>query len=591
MPRTDSKATVNNFIGGLVSDYHELNTPPNTTVDELNCDLDRKGSRKRRLGLDFEDGFQGSTGSVSEGDWFGTYTKAFEWDAVAEDGNLNYIVIQGGSFLSFFDQNFDTLSQGEKSFTVNLNDFKAPAYADTASFPVQVASGKGALFVVGEAINPFYIQYDPATDTITTTQLNLKIRDLQLQDHTMGLTDQLLTLTPAQKYDLYNQGWGAHSNCQQASNTILHDKIVLDFYRGFANKYPQKAKSWWLGKIVTVNFGVEAFNANSYDTVYCGTTLAPLGTFILDAFNLDRSAVSGIPGLPVVTETSRPTAVAFGSGRVFYGFKNKVMFSQLIVDDFTVAEQCYQQADPTSEKISDLVATDGGVLQIIDSSNIFKMVAWENSIFIFSGNGLWALGGSNIGAGFSATDFSVYKVTSASALSSRSVIDYEGAPVYWSKLGIYIIVSDPAKQGYSVENILEEKLQLFYNAIPPLSKLRASGAYDETKKVLSWVYNSTGETIGGNPFVADRILNYDTIAKAFYPYSISETNDGNSPYVTDVFNVSDIVAESTPENVTDNNLVPVFDNAAENVQVEILTPGNAANTTTSLKFLTFYKAT
>jgi len=588
LPRTASRATVNNFVGGLVSDYHELNNPPNTTVDEDNCDLDRKGSRRRRLGIDFESGYQPSSNRFQNSLWATMYTKTFEWNSVAEDGSRNFLVVQAGSLLSFYDLNFDTLSTGELPFTVNLDDFRAPAYYTTAPYSVQVASGKGALFVVGEAINPFYIQYDPASNTISTSVLILKIRDFEQQDKTLSVTTEPSALTAQQKYDLYNQGWWAKTDCENGTSDIWRNYPVLDFYKHKNGVYPQKAKTWWLGKRPSPKFSDMVFNADAYRTTYTGTSIAPLGTFILEAFNQDRSGVSGVPGLSVVVENSRPTAVAFGSGRVFYGFKNKIYFSQVIVDDFGVAAFCYQEADPTSEKVSDLVATDGGVLQIIDSSAIMALRSYENSIFSFSSVGVWAIGGAAIGTGFSATDFSIYKVSEAGSLSSRSIISVEGTPVWWSKLGIYALTSDPAKQGYSVRNLLEKKMQFYYNDIPPLNKVRATGAYDKTKKVITWLYNSTSSDIGGSPWVGNRLLNYDTILEAFYPYTIQLAEVAFPPLVTDVFNVNDIVATEVEDTVISEDGFTVFDESDVAVTVLSQSNSNAGNTTSSLKFLTFY---
>jgi hypothetical protein len=591
LARTENKVTVNNFVGGLVSDCTELNNPPNTTIDEDNCDLDRKGSRKRRLGIDFEEDYQASDLSVTPDDWPDIYVKTWEWRFVAEDGNRNFLVAQSGNTLSFYDLNSVTISAGELPFSVNLDDFRTAAYYSTAQYGVQVASGKGALFVVGEAIEPFYIQYDPDTNTISTTEINIQQRDLALQDTTLSYTDQPTTLTATQKYDLYNQGWNARANCLvPGHHYYLGNTQVLDFYRSHEGKYPPKSKSWWIGNVPNIDDGVNEFSIPQYNTAWAGNTLAPLGTFILDAFNQDRSTASGIPGIPVVTETSRPTAVAFGAGRVFYGFKNKIFFSQLIRDDFTVVGKCYQVADPTAEKINDLVATDGGVITINEAGAVFSARTFENSIFFFFSNGCWGLGGSTVGSGFSATDFSVYKVTETAALSPRSILDVLGTPVWWAKDGIYILQGDPAKQGYTATNILLDKLQLFYNAIPPLSKLYATGAYDRLKKTITWIYNSNDAPIGGNKFVCDKVLNYDTLLKAFYPYTLSDLEEGETPHVVDVFSTLDVIATSTEDTVIDEALHTVTDEADDVVTVLRTTLGNTTNTTSLIKFYTFYKA-
>lgn len=592
MARTENKVVVNNFIGGLVSDCTELNNPPNTTIAEDNCDLDRKGSRKRRLGIDFEDGYEASIESWTQDTWPDMYVKTFVWRSVAEDGTLNFLVAQGGNTLMFYDMSSETISAGELPFTVNLDDFRTPGYYSTGQYGVQVAAGKGALFVVGEAIEPFYIQYDKAANTISTQELVLKIRDLELQDHAMGLTDQFASLTAEQKYDLFNQGWSVLTTLEYFNGDApLYKLSPFSVYRSVAGKYPSKAKSWWLGRIIDINNGQNVFIPSAWDGAYVGSTQAPLGTYILEAFNKDRSGVSGVAGLSIQKEVSRPTAVAFAAGRVFFGFKNKIYFSQLIQDDFTVAGNCYQVADPTAEKINDLVATDGGVIQIIDAGQIFAFIPFENSLFCFCSNGVWALGGSSIGQGFSAVDFSVYKVTETAALSPRSVISVLGTPVWWSKDGIYTLIGDPAKQGYSSQNILQDKIQLFYNAIPPLSKLYATGTYDQLKKTITWIYNSQDAPIGNNKFVCDKVLNFDTLLKAFYPYTLSSLETGNTPHVVDVFSALDITATSTEDPVVDELGHTVVDEADDIVTVNVTVLGNSSNTTSLLKFYTFYLST
>lgn len=570
----------------MISDCTELNNPPNTTIDEDNCDLDRKGSRKRRLGIDFEEGYQPSAESWSPDQWTDLYLKTFVWRSVAENGALNFLVAQAGHILMFYDMNSATISAGELPFTVDLDNFRTPAYYSTEQYGVQMDAGKGALFVVGEAIEPFYVQYDPDTNTISTTEIVLKVRDLTRQDYTLGLTDQPTTLTPAQKYDLYNQGWGVSAIVTSHGGDTVKP-VLQDYFDDGEGKYPPLSKSWWVGKISDLNDGGKtAFNPGEYDTAYVGNTLAPLGTYILEAFNKDRSEASGIAGLPIEQETSRPTAVAFGAGRVFYGFKNKVYYSQVILDDFTVAGNCYQSNDPTAEKLNDLLATDGGIVQIIDAGTIFKFQTFENSIFTFCSNGVWGIGGSTVGSGFSATDFSIYKVTETAALSPRSVISVLGTPLWWAKDGIYTLVGDPAKQGYSATNILEGKIQLYYNAIPPLSKLYATGCYDHLKKVITWIYNSETTVIGGNRYVCDKVLNYDTLLKAFYPYTLSSLENG--PVVVDCFSALDVLASSTDENVVDELGNVVIDEALANVTVDTTVFGNSTNTTSLLKFYTFY---
>jgi len=46
------------FNKGLITERGELTFPEGASVDELNMSLERDGSRRRRLGLEYESGFQ-----------------------------------------------------------------------------------------------------------------------------------------------------------------------------------------------------------------------------------------------------------------------------------------------------------------------------------------------------------------------------------------------------------------------------------------------------------------------------------------------------------------------------------------------------
>jgi len=96
----DTKLQINKFTGCLVTDHHALDSVPNTTVDEDNVDLDRRGFRKRRKGLMVVGG--AVVGSITN---FSTdYIKTYDWNNINNNGNSNFLVIQLGRDLSFVDK-------------------------------------------------------------------------------------------------------------------------------------------------------------------------------------------------------------------------------------------------------------------------------------------------------------------------------------------------------------------------------------------------------------------------------------------------------------------------------------------------------
>ena len=54
MPQSLNQKTVNNFVKGLITEAAELTFPEGASVNELNCDLRRDGSRRRRESLTLE---------------------------------------------------------------------------------------------------------------------------------------------------------------------------------------------------------------------------------------------------------------------------------------------------------------------------------------------------------------------------------------------------------------------------------------------------------------------------------------------------------------------------------------------------------
>src|SRR5690606_24686859 len=125
---------------------------------------------------------------------------------------------------------------------------------------------------------------------------------------------------------------------------------------------------------------LEVFDPGMRHQMTFGNSLAPKGHFLLKAFHQDRSSVSSVSNLAIQSAGgNRPTAVAFYAGRVFYsgpftsGYNTKIYFTQILERPEQV-NRCYQELDPTSEDIRDLLASDGGVIVIPEVTQVIHMV-------------------------------------------------------------------------------------------------------------------------------------------------------------------------------------------------------------------------
>lgn len=540
MPRAEANKTYQTFVKGLITEAGPLTFPENASVDDLNCELFSLGNRKRRLGVDYESNFSLSTQTVSNFNTERYGINTFSWTTVAGDGNRNFLVVQMGPTLYFYDQGVTPLSNGQKSFTVDLTTFTAPGATNVGNSLVQADSGKGFLFVVGEKIESFYIEYDPNTDTITTTQINIEIRDFEGLDDGLDPEEEPTTLSDEHSYNLKNQGW----NPPNEGGT---DPVST--YFGSGSKYPPNTKQWWQGKDSDENF-----SADLMKKFVAGNTLAPRGHFIIKAFQQDRSDVSGVSGIDVVNISKRPVAVAFFAGRVFYAgvssskVNGNIYYSQIIEDETKIGK-CYQTNDPTSEELSDLLATDGGVIVIPEAGNILAIFPMQTALIVLADNGSWSISGTD--GGFKATDFTVAKISSTGIISSQSIVDVEGIPVWCGQEGIYTISQNEINDKFGVDNIARDTIQTFYDEVPAVSKASIKGAYDAQTKKIRWLYRTTAPNSNQERYHYDAILTLDTKIGAFYPWLISE-HASEPAYIASIFQ------EAALNTLTDN--ADVLDN-------------------------------
>lgn len=567
MAVSENKEAVQNFTGGLITDYQELNTPLNISVAEANCDLDRRGYRLRRLGMQYEGGYTQNFTTASIAQMSTNYIGTYDWNNVNNNALLNFLVVQTGNILNFYDKSFVPLSSGILAFSIDLNNYKAPSVTDTSDTGISCASGNGLLFVVGAKINPFYITY--AAGVVTTTLINIKIRDLVEQDATASNDARLSSATPGRLYDLFNQGWNT-SNIRLYYSTVgpnvyAGTTTVLQYYVRVEKVYPPKTAPWWVGKRIG-DKGVEVFDPAQFDSVSSGNTLASLGHFIVDAFNIDRSTVSGIAGLPIQTISDRPSVCIFFAGKVFYALGNTIYYSQTITNtsDLSGVGKCYMEADPTSEQINNLIATDGGTITIPQSATPIAFFVIENSLVLFTSNGTWLISGQTTNSGFSATDYSVNKISDISCSSARTLINADGMPVWWAPQGIYTLSPISTKQSFEVKNIITKKIQNFYDAILPLVKINAAGAYDHIRKRCIWTYASNANASSStNRFYYNNVLILDLMFDAFIPYTVSDVANSQPSKMCGVFNVQPIQISTASVNVLDaagNQVVDQYGN-------------------------------
>ena len=153
MPQSLNQRAVNTFIKGLITEAGELTFPPDASIDELNCDLRRDGSRRRRKGAAKETNFELSSFTVSDSEVTTTGT----WFNVGGESGQEFLVFQKGATLYFFNKSDVPFSANIETGTVNLATYEVSGGVGASNAKCSFTSLKGALIVVSEAIDPIYV--------------------------------------------------------------------------------------------------------------------------------------------------------------------------------------------------------------------------------------------------------------------------------------------------------------------------------------------------------------------------------------------------------------------------------------------------
>ena len=525
MARATANKLYRSFTKGLITEASPLTYPENSCSDLDNCVISKKGNITRRLGIDYEPDAELSPFVVQGPD--DEVYKEFTWEAVATRTGLNFLVTQTSTTIRFYDLASRPLSSGLKSFQIDMNTYLAPnaTTAQASNCEFEFASGKGYLWIVGKYFEPVIVSYDFSSDAITVQPLYILMRDFSGVNDGLANDAEPVTLSTEHHYNLLNQGWVNPENAGAGNPQLAWDGFgrptiqdapgnspITDYF-GSAGRYPGNNKQWWLARDSTTN----AFDPALLETVYFGASRAPRGHFVLNAFYKDRSAVSGLTGLTVEATNTRPTAVAFFSGRAWY-VADQVYFSQ-VIDDKSKAGLCFQEADPTAEAVSDLIATDGGVIPIPEMGEALRAFPAADGLLIYANNGIWFISGGQ--GGFSALDFTVIKVSSVGTNAPNSIVDSKRGIFHFDRVGLRGLTVSSGANGpeFDLQTISEETIQSYVQyTIPASSKPYIKGVYDAHTNTVQWLFNSTGSP---NRYNYDRLLNLDLSLGAFYPFSIS----------------------------------------------------------------------
>lgn len=533
MPKKSVKIEFKNFVKGLITEASPVNFPPEASSDEENFQLNRDGTRDRRLGMDYEQEAQLRALPISLDSLLNLDPVTFEWKNVKGDSGTVFLVIQTQQILTFFDLQVGSMSKDGYKGTITLSSLPVNTEYSFASIDgrLVVAAGADSITVVEYTGSGFTASYQ-----------SLKVRDVWgvevAGNAETDLTFRPSSLSAAHNYNLYNQSWGVPR--KDSAGTLL-DPIGI--YQGSLGVYPSNSEMVWPGlqfqPVSSTQTPFERVYPNLYTEILGATTVTPRGYFIIDALRRGESRAAAVVSnkskysqLSLATfstvsdySSGGATVVTEFAGRVFYaGFNgtvvggdkrspdlsNFVFFSQLVksAPDIT---KCYQEGDPTSRESSDIVDTDGGFIRLSGVDRIISLVNLSSHLVVIATNGVWTIsGGSDYG--FSATNYKTQRISAFGSLGTRCIVEDSSKVLYWSEDGIYAVGKDQYGE-YAASNLTQATIQTFYESIPNTAKEKAIGIYDAVGKKIRWVYHD-GTRFTGNSTTKELVL--DLTINAFY---------------------------------------------------------------------------
>jgi hypothetical protein len=234
-------------------------------------------------------------------------------------------------------------------------------------------------------------------------------------------------------------------------------------------------------------------------------------TLVINEINYDQETEESYEGLPSsdLLRGAITDIESFG-GRLFYLCGNTVLFSQTLSTNNKNFDKCYQDADPTSEEVSDVVATDGGMIQLLSLGRGKALKSFYRGVIVFGDEEVTGVLSNYINL-FSANDYDVVKITNAGLTSKYSVVETDSNVFYWSNHGIYMIGIDE-NNNISSTCISFNTIQNWYLSLSQFARDNCVGYYDYANNRIYWFYPTTN-----NADKLDGCLVYDLTYNSFMP--------------------------------------------------------------------------
>jgi len=164
--------------------------------------------------------------------------------------------------------------------------------------------------------------------------------------------------------------------------------------------------------------------------------------------------------LPLINP-DQPKVTAAGFGRVFFGGGSTLYYSPVLERKEDLG-RCYQINDPTSDEISDILDTDGGLLKLQDAGEITELVVYRTGVLVFTDRGVWYV--YNNETGFRSTGYLVSKISEEVILDAGCSVEVQGILYFCSRNGVSTIVPNEF-DNLSVQSVTDSTVLTFYQGL------------------------------------------------------------------------------------------------------------------------------
>jgi len=253
---------------------------------------------------------------------------------------------------------------------------------------------------------------------------------------------------------------------------------------------------------------------------------------------LPGSIAGTLPPYWDATNTKRYSKVEFFANRLWLAgldddrYGRRLYFSQIATDKVKLT-RLHQDADPTSEHISDLLPTDGGFVSLPDIGNVLGMEVFGRYLLVFADNGVWAIGPGD-GREFRADDYSVKELTRADLVHPRAIVKTGSNVMYWTTEGIYAVVANEVSGEPEIANLTKNTIHSLYKDVLKNNTFDVRGVFDKVENRIFWMYNDTTSELWDPTYAknwqASKILIADLSIGAFYKYTLYEPNSTYSDF-------------------------------------------------------------